>query len=45
MSLEMQDLDMEVDEYAHNKVYEPVTDSLVPVIDISPLIDLTSSPH
>jgi hypothetical protein len=43
MSLEMKDLDMEVDEYA--KVYEPATDSLVPVIDISPLIDLTSSPQ
>ena len=45
MSLEMQDLDMEVDWYAHNKVYEPAKNNLVPVIDISALIDLPSSTH
>ena len=45
MSLEMQDLDMEVDDYAPNKVYEPAKNNLVPVIDISALIDLTSSTH
>ena len=36
---------MEVDDFVHNKVNEPAKVSLVPAIDISPLIDLTSSPH